>query len=226
MHTLPLLSFAGPFVPRSFDDYLRHFGLSIDALRGRRILDFPAGAGTFAAEAALHDIDVVAADPRYGRSQSALALQAEAFPGFDRYGRTVAGRRLLSQFLDDYYREFPNGRYVPAQPTELPFADASFDLVVSRDFLFPAQPDSGDSIQGPVFRELLRVARSEVRIYPVSDDRGRPVAGLDRLMAQVADLGFHADCVAFDWSPARVTETLVLRRVATGVGGPQTNRLL
>jgi hypothetical protein len=72
----------------------------------------------------------------------------------------------MRQFLDDYAQGRRDGRYLPAELPELPFAGASFDLALSSHFLFLYSTQLGSEFHRAAVREMCRVA-AEVRIFPL-----------------------------------------------------------
>ena len=181
------------------------FGLTM-AEEAAAVLDCCAGGSGFAAETAAR---VVAVDPAYalGRNDLADRVRAALLDGdqiiganaehFDWswYGdparrgelRTAAARH----FLDDFC-EYP-GRYLAAALPDLPFAAGSFDLVLCSHLLFTWSDLLDADWHGRALAELIRVARHEVRVYPlVVQGTGQPVAFLDDLRAGLRAAGYRS----------------------------------
>lgn len=77
--------------------------------------------------------------------------------------------------------------YVPASLPRLPFPSGRFDLVLSSHFLFTYADRLGLEFHRAALRELHRVARREVRVFPLLERGGRPVpALLSGLLATLA----------------------------------------
>ena len=190
---------------RSAAEYRAMFGLTM-AEEAAAVLDCCAGGSGFAAETAAR---VVAVDPAYalGRNYLADRVRAALHDGdqiiganaehFDWswYGdparrgelRTAAARH----FLDDF-REYP-GRYLAAALPNLPFAAGSFDLVLCSHLLFTWSDLLDADWHGRALAELIRVARHEVRVYPlVVQGTGHPVVFLDELRAGLRAAGYHS----------------------------------
>ena len=182
------------------------FGLAAGDLAGRSVLDCCAGGSSFTAESGAR---AVAADPAYalGRHELAGRVRAALRDGsriitahagrFDWswYGspdhraglRTMAGRRFLQDL-----RERP-GRYVAGALPHLPFADASFDLVVCSHLLFTWSDQLDEDWHRRALAELLRVARREVRVFPlVVQGTGEPVPFLASLRAEFTAAGHRS----------------------------------
>jgi SAM-dependent methyltransferase len=182
------------------------FALTDDDLRGD-ILDCPGGGASFTARAAAIDgVRALAVDPVYATPGAELARlviaetergSAHTAAGADRYVwdffGDIAGHRALRQrsarlFADDLLAN-PQ-RYVPGALPSLPFADGSFDLVLCSHLLFTY----GDRLDLEFHRlallELHRLARAEVRVFPLLDQAGRALDALvDRLRADLAAAG-------------------------------------
>lgn len=86
-------------------------------------------------------------------------------------------QRAIFTFSRDFTQGKVEGRYVAGSLPELPFASNSFDLVLCAHFLFVyASRSNGGMLEGEKFplsfhidaiKELIRVSRDEVRIYPL-----------------------------------------------------------
>ncbi len=178
---------------RSFDEYVAMFALTPADLAGS-ILDCPGGAASFAAEARSQGAAVTAVDPVYaaspdwladhavseavrGNQHTAAAVDAFAWTFFaditdhlDR--RTAAARR----FGADLTRG--SSTYVAASLPWLPFRDASFDLVLSSHLLFMYADRLDEAFHVAAAGEMARVARREVRIFPLINDAGTDISAL------------------------------------------------
>lgn len=171
------------FIGRTFAEYRRLFGLDDVDLEAGRILDCPAGPGSFVAEAAERGASVVGADVMYGRPPGALERRCEAdyervvdqleskreLFRWDFYGDVSTRARYLrsayERFLADYGR---GGRYVAAALPGLPFATDAFRLVLSGHFLFLYSDRLDRAFHVAALRELARVAAGEVRVFPLA----------------------------------------------------------
>ncbi|NLE82028.1 MAG: methyltransferase domain-containing protein [Rhodococcus sp.] len=176
---------------RSFDEYRAMFNLT-DGDLAVQILDCPGGAAGFASEVNSRGGDVTACDVAYfGRSADDLAAIAETetdrgnryvrthaeqyewrfFTGPDEHQRV---RAQAAQQFAAHLRQHPH-RYVAGRLPSLPFPDTSFDLVLSSHLLFSYSDRLDYSFHVSAIGELMRVARGEVRIFPLvavgSDER-------------------------------------------------------
>lgn len=218
---------------RSLDEYRAMFGLT-EADLTRRILDCPGGAAGFTAEVNARGGDVTACDVAYfGRTTDALAALARAeaargnrfvrdhraryrwtfFAGPDEHAR--ARLRAVELFAADV-RRHPEC-YVASRLPELPFADASFDLVLSSHLLFSYSDRLDHTFHTAAIRELMRVARTEVRIFPlVAAGSSEPYPQLDELLAElrIHDIVGRLVGVDYDFQDG-ADRMLVCRRAET-----------
>jgi hypothetical protein len=213
--SFPLDSIA--FFGRSFDEYRRFFHFVPSDFRGRTVLDVAAGPSSFTAEARPFGVNAVAVDPLYGCTPAALAIHVHldyramharmrAQPGCFRFrsftsfeaaerDRTDAAQR----FLADYEAHFAHDRYVGAALPSLPFADASFDLVLCAHLLFIYAARFDYPFHLAAFKELARVARHEVRVHPVCGTDGKTYGELNRLRRDLAAAGVESEVRPVDY---------------------------
>jgi hypothetical protein len=224
------------FFGRTFDEYVRFFGLAPAGLAGRSVLDVAAGPSSFAAEAPGHGIHAVAVDPLYGFSTDTLTAHVQIdyarmlqemrrregqfrYGYFPSFAAAEASRRSAAgRFLADYEMGFVRSRYVGARLPKLPFADGAFDLVLCAHLLFIYARHLDYGFHFAACRELVRVSAGEVRLHPVCGPDGRPYPELPRLQAALAREGINSRMVAVDYEFfAGSDATLVLTRSG---GGP------
>ncbi len=180
---------------RTGEELLEMFALEPRHLVGLRVLDCPGGPGSLSTELRALGAHPTAADPSYAlspeeldaRTRADISAVASQLPGdssirdnFDRAGYVEAKEEAFRQFQRD--RQTHPGGYVAAGLPALPFADGSFDLVLSGSLLFAYAPVSdGGLMEGPglglewhqrALAELLRVCRGELRIYPAHTLQG------------------------------------------------------
>lgn len=213
---------------RSFDEYVAMFSLD-DADLSSTILDCPAGAASFTAGARKRGALVTACDRVYTDKQSLMeAARAETIRGneyvsanagdfsgtFFRDARHHLEHRLdaVDRFADDCTAH-PES-YVAGTLPELPFADRSFDLVVSSHLLFTYGDSLDVETHHAYLSELVRVAREEVRVFPLMP-MGSPerYPHLDILRRLLAESGIETGIVAVEYEFQRGgNEMLVCRR--------------
>lgn len=157
--------------------------------RGARLLDCPGGPGSLSALARAAGLKATAVDPLYELSpqqleqralqdldttMATLASSPDIRPDFDLIACRQQHLQALRAFLAD--RRAHPACYVAASLPQLPFADASFDLVLCGHLLFSYAPLSqGGLMSGEgldlawhrrALAELCRVSRQAVRLYP------------------------------------------------------------
>ena len=199
------------FYGRTLDEYLRIFDLDLESWQGRTILDCPAGASSFVAEATMQGVRAVACDLLYGSDVMPLIDRGEAdiqhvmervahvplLFQWDFYSSLSALQdyRLtaLRRFLGDYQRGFEEGRYINAKLPRLPFEDRHFDLVLSGHFLFTYSDRFDYPFHRAAVLELVRVSAQEVRIYPLQGPDAQPYQYMDKLLSDLRQMGIGAE---------------------------------
>lgn len=220
------------FFGRSLAEYARFFPLDLPVLHGRTVLDVAAGPSAFTAEANRLGVRATAVDPLYGCSAETLSAhvrldyartvaQMRAKPGifrlksFQSLDEAEADRRSAAEtFLADYEAGFLDNRYIGGALPRLPFAGASFDLVLCAHLLFIYERLFDYAFHLAACRELVRVSKGEVRIHPVCGPDGRPYRELERLRTDLGEAGIvsRVDRVDYEFFHGS-NSTLVLTRL-------------
>ena len=226
---------------RSFAEYTAMFALDPGDLGGR-VLDCPGGAASFTATACAQGIDAIAVDPVYATAGEELVerVHAEVQRGaawarqrpeayvWEQYGGPDAHTRVREESAATFaadLRAHPE-RYHPGSLPALPFATASADLVLSSHLLFTYADRLDRAFHLAALVEMARVARRQVRVYPLVDHTGAPLA--DLVAALVGDLaagGVRARVQEVDYEFQRgARHVLVLdpARTAPIPAGPRT----
>ncbi len=213
---------------RPYDEYRAMFGLTDAEILAGPVLDCPGGAGSFAAEVRDRGGRAVSVDPVYDTPPPELVEGAR--DGFARGLRYLDENRdsyvwtffrdvddlvarrgaALDRFAEDF--RGPDDRYVAAALPDLPFPDGAFRLVLSGYLLFayPDHLDDADHEAG--LRELLRVAREEVRLYPLIDTAYVRHPRIDALRRMVGAEGVATEVRSVDYRFQRgAGEVLILR---------------
>jgi len=181
------------------------FDLAPEDLTGS-VLDCCAGGSSFAAETGGR---VIAVDPAYAMGREDLAVRVRvALDEGDRmidrnadrfewgwYGtpahRADMRRAAAEHFLTDL-DERPE-RYVAGALPHLPLSSGSVDLVLCSHLLFTWADQLGEDWHRRALAELVRVARREVRMFPlVVQGTGEPVVFLDVLRAELHARGHRS----------------------------------
>lgn len=185
---------------RSYDEYVKMFALSPADLIGR-VLGCGDGPAAFNAEATTRGGRIVSVDPIYAFTREQIAQRIDetyavvieqtranrelflwtAIPSVEALGDLRM--RAMRDFLSDYEKGREHGRYIAAELPKLPFAEGSFDLVLSSHFLFLYSDNLDLGFHRAAISEMLRVGR-EVRIFPVLDVNARPSRHLAAVMAE------------------------------------------
>ncbi len=205
------------------------FDLDPDRLAGERVLDCPGGACSFAAEAAARGAEAVAVDPLYGPTPDDLAARCardveravaaldgvEHLYDWEFYGDAGSlesyRRAAAKRFLADY--ESTPDRYVRAGLPDLPFADGSFDLVLSAHLLFLYDDRLDHEFHRAALCELARVAADELRVFPLVGFDAERYGRLDDLRRALGAAGYASAVREVPFEVQRgATEMLVVRR--------------
>ncbi|AKG33599.1 SAM-dependent methyltransferase [Paenibacillus durus] len=197
------------FIGRTYEEYMTMFGLSEKELKGRTVLDCPGGACAFTARANALGAQAVSADIAYYYPplsleekglediRHAMDQMEKARAGFkwDYFSSVAELRAHRSRALEECIadlKRYPD-RYVPAVLPVLPFEDERFDLTLSAHFLFMYGDRLDYDFHLKSLRELLRVTRNELRIYPLVGLSGERYGKMDDLLAQIAEDGCTAE---------------------------------
>ncbi len=212
---LPSVAFFG----RTLQEYAAFFDLDLRELTGKAVLDVAAGPASFTAEACRAGVDAVAVDPLYGGRLETLATHvqldyARMFQSMRMrknrgrfrmiHFRSIAAaerdrRAAARRFLEDYEAHFVHGRYYGATLPHLPFLDRTFHVVLCAHLLFIYAAQFDYAFHLAACRELIRVARQEVRIHPVCGADGQPYSELARLRRDLASSGINAEVRPVDY---------------------------
>lgn len=197
------------FIGRTFEEYMAMFDLSIEELQGQKVLDCPAGACSFTAIGRQKELDVTACDIAYYHPADALAGK-----GKKDIEHVMEGMEKVKQdYVFNYFRDIDDlvrhrkraldecaagmkatpEHYVPAELPVLPFEDDEFDLILSAHFLFTYGDRLDQSFHLEVIEELLRVAKKEIRLFPLVDLSGNRYEHLDDMISGLKEQGHHVE---------------------------------
>lgn len=185
------------FIGRTFDEYMGIFNLSLEALKGKKVLDCPASACSFTAIASQKGIDSTSADIIYffehhdlkQKGVSDIEYTANEIQkvkqnyiwNFFKDVESLKATRL--QALNDcsQHMQLAPEKYVAIELPSLPFADQSFDITLSAHFLFTYASRLSYQFHYDTIKELLRVTSQELRIFPLVDMSGNYYEHLHQL---------------------------------------------
>ncbi|MGG4199630.1 SAM-dependent methyltransferase [Peribacillus frigoritolerans] len=193
------------FIGRTFEEYLDMFSLSVEELKGKKILDCPAGACSFPAVGNKSGLSVTACDIAYYHSgedlnnkglqdiEHAMEHMQNARSNYIwEYFKHIEGlRKNRLSALEDCVRDMreSSDRYVPVTLPSLPFKDGEFDILLSAHFLFMYADRLDYQFHIETLNELLRVTKEEIRIFPIVDLEGKRYEHLDELIGLLANNG-------------------------------------
>ena len=193
------------FIGRTFEEYLDMFSLSVEELKGKKILDCPAGACSFPAVGNKSGLSVTACDIAYYHSgedlnnkglqdiEHAMEHMQNARSNYIwEYFKDIEGlRKNRLSALEDCVRDMreSSDRYVPVTLPSLPFKDGEFDILLSAHFLFMYADRLDYQFHIETLNELLRVTKEEIRIFPIVDLEGKRYEHLDELIGLLANNG-------------------------------------
>lgn len=235
---------------RTCAEYQAMFDLTDADLTGT-VLDCPGGAASFTAEALQRGLDATAADPTYPPVRSPSAASApERAEHLRALGQRAAaeaerGHAWVQSHAGDYTWEYFTDpeehlaqrlaaagrftthaaqapqRYVPAALPDLPFSDARFDLVLCSHLLFSYADRLDDAFHLSALRELARVARGQVRVYPlVANGSEREHPRLAALREQLAATGIGSELRRTGYRFQRGADRVLVLEPASATGLP------
>ena len=193
------------FIGRTFEEYLAMFSLSVEQLKGKRILDCPAGACSFTATGNKLNLDVTACDIAYYHPVDALEKK-----GYQDLEHTMINmEKIKSNYSWDFFKDVESlkmhretalkecvgdmknssERYVPVTLPSLPFRNGEFDMLLSAHFLFMYADRLDFQFHLDTLNELLRVTKEEVRLFPLVDLEGNRYQYLDKLISYLEGIG-------------------------------------
>lgn len=210
---------------RSYTEYEAMFDLSE---LPESVLDCCAGGAGFTAEAAARGADAIAVDPAYElpaselvdtvrRSLPATSGIVDEHAGsfvWNWYGTPERKDELRIEAADRFLQDVAVApeRYVPGSLPVLPFEDRRFDLVLCSHLLFTWADKYDRDWHLASLRELVRVSRDEVRIFPlVQQGAGEPVDYLPELLGRLDGVTSEIRKVPYEFQ-AGADEMLVLSR--------------
>ncbi|MBY0359024.1 MAG: hypothetical protein K2W82_13560 [Candidatus Obscuribacterales bacterium] len=207
------------FFGRSFAEYMQMFDLQPEKLIAKSLLDCSAGPASFACEASELGAQVIACDPLYGTTLEELSLiyllqREEALTRQPKVEHLFDQERNIAEFKQEKvkalqkfsadYSTHPE-RYIKASLPELPFADRSFDVTLSSNFLFlyADYDEGGMLVQSPfdydfhlqAILELVRVSKEEVRLYPLKGPHRSEHGFVARICADLSARGIESEIV-------------------------------
>lgn len=210
---------------RSYAEYEAMFDLSE---LPDSVLDCCAGGASFTAEAAARGVNAVAVDPAYEMPTAELVdtvrrslpagaqivdQHAASFV-WTWYGDPARKDEMRIEAADRFLQDVSVApeRYVAGSLPELPFEDEQFDLVLCSHLLFTWSDKYDQDWHLAALKELVRVSRSEVRIFPlVQQGAGEPVLYLPDLLKALSPVRSEIRKVPYEFQVG-ADQMLVLNR--------------
>lgn len=178
---------------RTFEEYVAFFDLNAETMKNMRVLDCPSGASSFIAEAKSRGIAASGCDILYCYDRDALRAQGEksiekiyadtswmADHNFDFYHSIERHKEHRVGALEAFCADYNTKDYWFAELPKLPYADDSFDLVLSSHLLFVYDDRLDFAFHEASVTEMLRIGK-EVRIFPLVDYKNSRVDESDNL---------------------------------------------
>ncbi len=101
----------------------------------------------------------------------------------------------MNSFLKDYDKGKLEKRYIYEELPKLSFVDNSFDLVLSSHFLFLYSEHFDMNFHIDSILEMLRVAKKEVRIFPILDLQNNESIHLKSVLEELEKKGHKFEIV-------------------------------
>ncbi|HEY6229421.1 MAG TPA: hypothetical protein VI282_20040 [Verrucomicrobiae bacterium] len=217
---------------RTLEEYRRFFGLDLEALRGKTVLDVASGVSSFTAEMGALRFDATAFDRIY--AASAEEIRARCEPDLEEVTRDIATKpvyrwdfyksaegmrefrvRAYKTFLKDFTRN--RERYVEGELPRTPFHDRQFYLTLASYLLFVYEDQLSYEFHKETLRELMRVTTGEIRIYPIVTFEAEPSKYLQRIRKEPEFRNWEFEVVPTDFEFLRNSNCyLRLRREEAG----------
>jgi hypothetical protein len=197
------------FIGRTFEEYLDMFSLSEEKLQEKKIIDCPAGACSFTAVGNKLGLNITACDIAYYHSVE--ALKRKGLQDIEHAMEHM--QKAKNNYKWDYFNDIEGLRknrlnalqncandmkessesYIPVALPNLPFKNEEFDILLSAHFLFMYADRLDYQFHVETLNELLRVAKEEVRIFPIVDLEGKRYEHLDTLIDYLANNGYTVE---------------------------------
>jgi hypothetical protein len=209
---------------RTFEEYVRIFELNPQGARGKNVLDVAGGVSSFSAEANEHGIKAMAFDRIYTMGHKEIQSRCEH--DLEEITRDIGDREV---YRWDFYRS-PEGmrhfrklayqkfladfaahpeHYVAGSLPNTPFQDLQFDLTLASYLLFVYEDQFTFEFHKESLRELMRVTRGEIRMYPTVTFEAEPSKYLARLRNDPEFVGWNFSEVETDFEFLRNSNRFV-----------------
>lgn len=194
------------FIGRTYDEYINMFDLTIEEQRNFKILDAPAGACSFTAQGRHLGYDITATDIAYYHAAEQLSQKGKEDIKHAVEGLTKVKEKYIWNYFDSLeqlerhrnsaldecvkHMEKSPEYYIPAVLPTLPFDNHHFDMILSAHFLFMYADRFDLNFHLDTLKEFTRVARREIRIFPLTDLFGNRYVHLQEFLDYAESLGW------------------------------------
>ena len=213
------------FIGRTFDEYMKMFNLNASELKGKNILDCPAGACAFGSQMKSSSINIKSCDIAYyfdkqslykkGQQDIEHAIEniekAKHLYNWTYFKNTQELKNSRIQALENCYSDMVINKedYIAAKLPVLPFADHSFDILLSAHFLFMYADQLDYEFHRACINEMLRVSKNEIRIFPIVDLKGEQYQYLSEILSYISDLGHETELIKVDYEFQKNAHTMM-----------------
>jgi hypothetical protein len=174
---------------RTLDEYQRAFGLDLSGWRDKAILDVASGVSSFTAEARALGFNVTAFDRIYSASPADIRVRCEhdleevtrdigqkPVYKWDFYKSPLGMREYRARAYQSFLKDFATHgeHYVAGELPRTPFADHQFDLALVSYLIFVYEDQLNYQFHKQTLQELMRIARREIRVYPIVTFEAQP----------------------------------------------------
>lgn len=186
-------------IGRTYDEYRKMFALDDGLLKSGPILDVASGVSSFCAEANSRGYNVVASDRIYTLSPS--KIEDKCRQDLDNIIKQLPA--VSDLYVWDYFKDIQalkdqrerayklfikdfklSGiqRYVPVEYPITNFHDNQFTVSLVSSFLFLYEDQLNYEFHRRTLLELARVTSREIRVFPVTNLKGKPSVFLEPIM--------------------------------------------
>ncbi|WP_431804536.1 SAM-dependent methyltransferase [Halobacillus andaensis] len=213
------------FVGRTYEEYMDMFLLSEEALKGKKVLDCPSGACSFTAVGQSKGLNITASDIAYDHSVENLEAKGQE----DIQHAMSHMEKAKSNYVWDYFEDINQlkehrekalvdctqdmkkncERYIPVNLPSLLFNDDEFDILLSAHFLFTYADRLDLQFHIDTLKELLRVTKEELRIFPLVDLEGNRYEHLDHVIQYLKGNGYSVKEVSVPYEFQKGANTML-----------------
>ncbi len=201
---------------RNLREYKQMFLLSNQDLKSK-ILGCGDGPSSFNYEVTKLGGDVISIDPIYQFSKdeiskridktSSLISQQVRKNGDNFVWKDIKNvdelidirLKAMKDFLSDFDKGKNEQRYLHQELPKLSFKDKSFDIVLSSHFLFLYSDHFDLNFHIDSILEMCRVAKKEVRVFPIFDLENNHSCHLDGVIDVLDQKDFKSDIIKTDY---------------------------